>query len=107
MNKYKIQYWLYAMLNKKYGKDLKFKRDSLHRVYAVNRHGFYVDGHNFGNKEIRDFLEKTLQESNFRNDNGYFLKSFNCGKKDKRFAIAIRDEKRYMEKKSHLYISIY
>lgn len=44
INAYRLQYWLYAVLNKKFGKMISFERDSLHSRYEVNRHNFQVHG---------------------------------------------------------------
>lgn len=44
INAYRLQYWLYAILNKKFGKMISFERDSLHSRYEVNRHNFQVYG---------------------------------------------------------------
>ncbi len=46
MTRYKLYYWLYAFLNKIYGKTLIFTRDSLHSRYAVNRHSFSITSNN-------------------------------------------------------------
>lgn len=42
INSYRLQYWTYAILNKEFGRNLKFVRDSLHSRYEVNRHGFSI-----------------------------------------------------------------
>lgn len=39
---YRLQYFLYALGNRLFGSTVKYKRDSLHRVYEVNRHGFNI-----------------------------------------------------------------
>jgi hypothetical protein len=42
VNNYRLQYWLYAVLNHEFGTEVKMERDSLHSRYSVNRHGFNV-----------------------------------------------------------------
>ena len=42
MNAYNIQYWLWASLNKRFGKAVRLERSLLHRTYEVNRHSFTV-----------------------------------------------------------------
>ena len=42
MNGYRLQYWLYALFNNEFGRNCEFKRDPLHHMYSVNRHGFTV-----------------------------------------------------------------
>lgn len=67
MNGYRIQYFLYAMLNKRFGRSVKFQRDSLHRQYEVNRHGFVVSG--IEPKEVLSFLVEKLQSYSYSKEN--------------------------------------
>lgn len=56
MNEYRLQYWLYAILNKEFGHEVKFHRDALHQYYSVNRHGFNVTT----NTQHIDVVKKSL-----------------------------------------------
>lgn len=58
-----VQYWLYASLNKKFGKQISIRRDSLHARYDVNRHCFYVYGTNI--YDLFSFLDGMLRDSGY------------------------------------------
>lgn len=68
MNAYKIQYWLYACLNTMYGNEVKIKRDSLHSIYHVNKHGFEVSTKTMPIKKVRDGLIEKLLNSNYEKE---------------------------------------
>lgn len=81
INNYRLQYWLYAILNKKFGKEVVFKRDSLHAMYEVNRHGFSITSHNINLNIIQNYLKEYLETCNYKEKN-------DCGihyNKDKTF----------------------
>lgn len=82
LNNYRLQYWLYAILNKKFGKEVKFKRDSLHSRYEVNRHGFYITVNTLSLKEVKKYLKEYLEKCMFTEEN-------NCGKHYKRDKVYI------------------
>lgn len=62
---YNLQYWLYAILNKEFGKEVTFIRDSLHSRYSVNRHGFEIQSHNISLEKIQSFLIEKLKTCNY------------------------------------------
>ena len=68
INGYRFQYWLYAVLNKMYGKEVHFHRDSLHRIYQVNRHGFEVSSNTMSIQEVKNGFVKKLKEAGFTVD---------------------------------------
>lgn len=68
MNKYKVQYWLYACLNKKFGVEVKIKRDSLHHIYEVNRHGMEVSTNTTKISDVRDWLLLNLNKSGYNSN---------------------------------------
>jgi ribosomal protein L31E len=68
ISSYRFQYWLYPILNKAFGKEVRFNRDSLHSVSAVNRHGFEISSNTQSLSKIKDFFIKKLKESNFTVD---------------------------------------
>lgn len=69
INNYRLQYWLYALLNKKFGKEVKFKRDGLHNRYEVNRHGFTITTNSLSIKEVEKYLQEYLKKSFFIEEN--------------------------------------
>lgn len=42
VNRYNLQYWIWAILNKQFGNQLKLKRSYVARMYDVNKHDFEV-----------------------------------------------------------------
>jgi len=87
VNNYNLQYWLYAILNKKFGSEVKFKRDSLHSRYEVNRHGFYIQTNTLSIKEVQKYLKSYLESVNFKCENNF---GFNLIKN--KVYISIREE---------------
>lgn len=65
MNNYRLQYWLYAILNKKFGKEVNLERDSLHRLYKVNRHGFEVSTNTQSLNDVEKYFIHTLKDAGF------------------------------------------
>lgn len=65
INGYRLQYWLYASLNKRFGTEVKFQRDSLHSRYAVNRHGFSVKTNTQSLSDVKAFLVRHLLAAGF------------------------------------------
>ena len=69
MNGYRLQYWLYAMFNKNFGRDVQLKRDPLHGMYSVNRHGFTAHGRNTTTADYMfAVMVRRLRECGFRDD---------------------------------------
>jgi hypothetical protein len=68
MNNYKVQYWIYAILNKQFGKEVKFHRDSLHKIYQVNRHGFEIATNTMDVNSVNRWLIEKLLESGYQKD---------------------------------------
>lgn len=64
-NSYRLQYWLYAILNKEFGREVKFTRDSLHLHYSVNRHGFEISTNTLSIAQVKAFLIKKLKEAKY------------------------------------------
>lgn len=62
---YSLQYWLYAILNKEFGKNITFIRDSLHSRYSVNRHGFEIESNGISLDKIQSFLIEKLKSCNY------------------------------------------
>lgn len=69
MNGYRLQYWLYAVLNKQYGRTVTMRRDSLHARYDVNRHGFSIHGKHDA-KLVFTFMTKQLVDAGFVHEPG-------------------------------------
>lgn len=42
VNRYNLQYWIWVILNKQFGNQLKFKRSYVAHMYDVNKHDFEV-----------------------------------------------------------------
>lgn len=106
MSKYKLQYWLYAILNKQFGKEAKFTRDSLHRRYEVNRHSFEVSTNTLSLKIVEKWLQDKLIGSSFeivKDDQGCYYK--NIG--NKKFYIHLREQKKIDGSKPTLNLSVY
>lgn len=82
INNYRLQYWLYAVLNKRFGKEVKLKRDSLHSRYEVNRHGFTITTNTLSIKEVQIFLKEYLQKC-------LFIEEDYCGMHYKREKVYI------------------
>ena len=91
VNNYNLQYWLYAILNKKFGTEVKFKRDSLHSRYEVNRHGFYVETNNLPIKEVLKYLNSYLESANFKKEDNIW----NDLRKDKIYISFREEDKRF------------
>lgn len=67
-NGYRLQYWLYAVLNYEFGSEVKFIRDSLHARYAVNRHGFQVISNTTSSSTVRSQFIRHLERSGYSID---------------------------------------
>lgn len=65
INGYSQQYWLYAILNKKFGSDVTLVRDSLHAQYQVNRHGFEINTDTISIDLVSNFLISTLKSCGY------------------------------------------
>lgn len=100
MNKYKLQYWIYACLNKKFGQEVILHRDSLHSIYQVNRHGFEISTNTAPIALVREWLFAKLKDSSF----SFFQEgSFKFFKKiigDKEFIIHIHEQSRGLDWKN-------
>jgi hypothetical protein len=106
MSKYKMQYWLYVILNKQFGKEVKFTRDSLHRRYEVNRHAFEVSTNTLSLHIVEKWLQTKLIESAFesvKDDPGCYSK--NIG--NKKFYIYVKEQKKIDGSKPTLNLSVY
>lgn len=66
---YSLQYWLYAILNKEFGSEVKFKRSPLHSQYSVNRHSFTVKSNTQSLAKVKNFLVNKLKDSGYLTDN--------------------------------------
>lgn len=71
MTNYKMQYWLYAILNKKHGSEVKMQRDPLHAMYSVNRHGFTVTTNTTPLRVVSDALVKELVDGGYEPVQGH------------------------------------
>lgn len=69
INNYRLQYWIYAILNKRFGKEVVFTRDSLHSRYSVNRHGFYITTNTQSIQEVKKYLTSYLEKCHFVKEN--------------------------------------
>ncbi len=67
-NSYRLQYWLYAVLNYEFGTEVKFERDSLHTRYSVNRHGFKVTANTTPSSTVRTQFIKHLERAGYTMD---------------------------------------
>lgn len=95
MTKYKIQYWLYAILNSKFGSEVKFTRDSLHSMYEVNRHGFEISTNTMNLSLVESWLEDKLISSDFSINRDYsFEKSFVKLENNQQIYISLRKQDR-------------
>lgn len=77
MTLYKFQYWLYAILNKQFGTEVKFHRDSLHKIYEVNRHGFEIATNTLDINIVKRWFIDKLLKSGFKNSSkepNYYIK---------------------------------
>ena len=95
INAYRLQYWVYAILNKEFGSEVKIHRDSLYSRYEVNRHGFNVTTNTLSLKKVKEYLQKYLSEVHYRSEKsiGYdvFMKTNNKGKVTEELIISIKD----------------
>lgn len=66
---YRLQYWLYAILAKKYGRQIHMERGFLHNRYEVNKHDFNVSG--VVASSVEKFLKDYLKQLGF-NEDGIF-----------------------------------
>jgi hypothetical protein len=78
INGYRLQYWLYALLNKHFGQEVHFHRDTLHGLYEANRHGFEVSTNTQSIKAVFTLMEEKLLEAGYVRDtqwtDGSFIK---------------------------------
>lgn len=89
MNAYRIQYWIYAVINRAFGQHVKIERDPLHRRYDVNRHGMRLHSR-LSLARVEQTLRERLEDHGYtRTEAGYFTKQF--GKK--RPTIGLRVQK--------------
>lgn len=68
MKKDKIQYWLYAILNSKFGSEVTFTRDPLHSQYEVNKHGFEISTNTLDIEVVENWLIDKLIQSGFSHE---------------------------------------
>ena len=68
INGYRLQYWLYALLNHKFGTEVRFERSRLHTRYAVNRHDFSVATNTQSVKVVKKGLLEELQKAGYEID---------------------------------------
>lgn len=64
-NGYRLQYWLYAVLNYEFGSEVKFIRDVLHSRYYVCRHGFKVTSNTTSSSTVRSHFIRHLEHAGF------------------------------------------
>jgi hypothetical protein len=80
INRYNVQYWLYAILNKQYGELVTLHRSYVARTYDVNKHDFEIatifNNDNDALELIRDFLVHKLIDAGYQEKNGFFEKLF-------------------------------
>jgi hypothetical protein len=68
MNLYRLQYWLYAVFNNEFSKDVELRRDPLHSRYSVNRHGFSAHGRKFTALMIFEAMVMRLRIYGYEHD---------------------------------------
>lgn len=98
MNKYKLQYWIYVILNRQFGKEVHFRRDSLHRIYEVNRHSFEVATNTQNINTVKRWLVDKLVESGYNNtlnEPNYYIKEIG----NKSYCITISQQDRGLDYK--------
>lgn len=91
---YNVQYWLYAMLNKQFGRNVVMKRDELRYMYDVHKHAFYVSADNKVAEDLKTWLSDQLRRSYTETKDGAFRKVEN----NKTFYISIREKKGFVGK---------
>jgi uncharacterized membrane protein YcaP (DUF421 family) len=84
MTKYNLQHWLYSIINKQFGSEVKFERDSLHAIYKVNRHGFEITTNTLALNKVELWLKQELKKCNYIQD------------EDNSFIKVINDKKNYI-----------
>ncbi len=101
-----MQYWIYAILNKQFGKEVKIVRDPLHRRYDVNRHGFQIGTNTLSIKNVQKWLEEKLIASSFKTvegETGYYVKEI----QNKKFYIFLGEQRYLHSNKVNLQLSIH
>lgn len=100
INSYRLQYWVYAILNKEFGSEVKIQRDSLHSRYEVNRHGFYVKTNTLSLKKVKEYIQKYLTTVNYVNEKSFgadvFSKTNQKGKKSELLSISMKEEAKHI-----------
>ncbi len=111
MNKYKLQYWIYACLNKKFGSEIKIHRDSLHSMYEVNRHSFEISTNTLSIKEVKNWLFEKFKESQYVSKSESSMRFFTKMVDGKEFVINFREQESGMDWKNRnspvIILSIY
>lgn len=111
LNNYSLQYWLYAIIAKNFGKNAKMTRDFLHSRYEVNRHGFDVTG--VDSATLIGVFREILVKAGFSEVKRYeyaveFSRKTNVGKKDVSEFVSFRlDESIAGKKKTYIYPRVY
>lgn len=71
IDSYSLQYWLYAILNKEFGSEVKFERNFLHSQYSVNRHCFSIKTNTLSINKVKSFLVQKLNDCGYIKDSSY------------------------------------
>lgn len=61
-----VQYWLYAVLNSRYGYDCEITRGPLYKRYRINKHDFDVTVEGVASIDVYYFLTDQLKRSNYK-----------------------------------------
>lgn len=106
MNVYKIQYWIYACLNKKFSKEVKIKRDPLHKIYNVNRHGIEIVTNNININKVYKWLIENLKKSQFIEEKCFDDLIFSKIFEKKQYYIYINKSRLNIKNKESIYLNV-
>lgn len=100
MNNYKLQYWMYACLNKEFGQEVKLHRDSLHSLYRVNRHGFEISTNTLNLNVVKKWFLNKIKRSSFSEKQEGSIQYFSKIVDNKEFVITLNEQSRGLDWKN-------
>ena len=63
-----LQYWVYCILNKNFGTEVKISRGNLYRYYEVNRHDFDIETNTLSIAHVEKVIKDKLISCGYARD---------------------------------------
>lgn len=93
-----IQSWLYAMINKTFGKQAVIERDPLHKRYELHKHDFYVTG--IDQRFLLLHLQMVLEDVGYKQDDSHkfadllMTQTVHYGNETRKYIVSIKSGER-------------